>query len=148
LDVSNSTEHLGGLSRPVLQVRTHHQVSPRGTQHSSNPTAFRPHPLLERLAMKLEGSRRVGGQQRRSPWATDHNSLNPTLDPRIHRGNTTRRLLDLLNGLHFRKLHLLRLHVEDLRWIVELVARCSDTLECLDAMCHPPGVCSDPAPEL
>jgi len=66
--------------------------------------------------------------------------LTGSLDPRIRGGNTTRRLLNLLNGPHFRKLHLFWLHVEDLRWMVELVARCSDPLEGLGVMRHPPSV--------
>ena len=53
-------------------------------------------------------------------------------------GNITRRLLDLPNGLSFRKLVFQWHHMEDLRWITELVARCSDTLEYLDVKCYPP----------
>ena len=47
-------------------------------------------------------------------------------------GSTARRLLDLPNGVHFRRLTLSLTCVEDLRWTMELVARCSGTLECLD----------------
>ena len=50
--------------------------------------------------------------------------------------DVTRRLLDLPGGLRFRKLTLSWLHAEDLLWIMELVARCSNTLECLDVMGH------------
>ena len=44
-------------------------------------------------------------------------------------------LLELPNGLHFRKLAFLWDHVEDLWWIMELVVRCSHTLESLDIKC-------------
>ena len=47
-------------------------------------------------------------------------------------GNTVHQLLDLPNGLHFRKLVLLRFCAEDLRWMTELVSKCSHTLESLD----------------
>ncbi|KAF9645274.1 hypothetical protein BDM02DRAFT_3205327 [Thelephora ganbajun] len=45
-----------------------------------------------------------------------------------------RRLLDLPNGLHFRRLVFSSRDQEDLRRMEELVAACSDTLECLDVM--------------
>ena len=47
-------------------------------------------------------------------------------------GNPTRRLLDLPGGLHFRTLALSWSQEDDHRWIAELVARCSHTLESLD----------------
>jgi len=47
-------------------------------------------------------------------------------------GDIARQLLDLPNGLRFRKLALLRDHEMDVWWITELVARCSHTLESLD----------------
>ena len=53
-------------------------------------------------------------------------------------GYPTRRLLGLPGGLHFRKLALSLFQEDDIRWITELVARCVDTLECLDVDCHPP----------
>ena len=49
--------------------------------------------------------------------------------------NTARQLLDLPNGLHFRKLAIWWHCKEDLPWIMQLVVRCSDTLECLDVKC-------------
>jgi len=54
-------------------------------------------------------------------------------------GNVTRRLLDLPNGLHFRELVFWWFYEMDLSSMMELVARCSDTLECLDVRCYPPG---------
>jgi len=50
----------------------------------------------------------------------------PAMEP------TAGRLLDLPGGLHFRKLVLTLCLMENLRWIVALVARCSDTLESFD----------------
>ena len=49
--------------------------------------------------------------------------------------NTTRRLLDFPNGLRFWKLTSWWTCEEDLRWIMELVTGCSDTLKCLDVRC-------------
>lgn len=46
-------------------------------------------------------------------------------------GNTTRRLLDLPNGLHFQKLTLSSDCQEDLRWVTKLVRGCENTLEFL-----------------
>lgn len=48
------------------------------------------------------------------------------------------RLLDLPNGLRFRKLVFSWTHKADVPWIMELLIRCSDILECLDVMCHLP----------
>jgi len=45
---------------------------------------------------------------------------------------TVRQLLELLNGLHFRKLEFSCACEETLLRITELVARCSHTLESLD----------------
>ena len=56
-------------------------------------------------------------------------------------GLPARQLLDLPNGLHFRKLALSWCCKEDLRWVVELVLRCSDTLECLDVSRYLQGTC-------
>ena len=53
-------------------------------------------------------------------------------------GNIAHRLLDLPNGLHFRKLTFWWVHGEDLRWMIELVRKCFGTLECFDVKCHPP----------
>jgi len=51
-------------------------------------------------------------------------------------GNTARQLLELPNGLHFRKLALSWDLVEDLQWIMELVEKCSHALESLDIIHH------------
>ena len=67
-------------------------------------------------------------------------ALTGTLQLTLAEGIETvaRRLLDLPNGPHFRKLILSWRHEEDLRWMGELVVACSDALECLDfAYCFP-----------
>ena len=51
-----------------------------------------------------------------------------------------RHLLDLPGGLRFRRLVLSWFEEGDLRWITELVARCTDTLQSLHLSCHPPCV--------
>ena len=53
-------------------------------------------------------------------------------------GNTVRRLLGLPTGLHFRKLVFWWSHAKDFPWIMELLIRCSNSLECLDVMCNVP----------
>ena len=94
-------------------------------------------PLLEDLA--LDG---------RHVWASNDDEFDgpPTVLPStsptftgtleliLRQGGTgiVRQLLDLLNGLHFRKLKLLWREEEDFRWIVQLVVACSDTLEHVD----------------
>ena len=47
-------------------------------------------------------------------------------------GPVTRRLLDLPNGLHFRKLRILWTKDDDVQWINALVGECFDTLESID----------------
>ena len=54
-------------------------------------------------------------------------------------GNITRQLLDLPNGIHFRKFAVWWIHDEDLRWIMELVITCSDVLEFLNVRFYPCG---------
>jgi len=55
-------------------------------------------------------------------------------------GTTVCRLLDLPNGLHFRKINFLWAQEEAVRWVVELVVRCSHTLEFIDITCLWPGM--------
>ena len=54
-------------------------------------------------------------------------------------GDTVRPLLDLPNGLHFRRLTLSSYHGDSLRWITALVEECSDTLEFLHVAYTPGG---------
>ena len=52
-------------------------------------------------------------------------------------GDTARKLLDLPNGLHFRRLIFsLTCRRQDARWIMKLLMGCSNTLECLDVTCN------------
>ena len=52
---------------------------------------------------------------------------------------TAHRLLNLPNGLHFRKLQLDWSRTGDLHHITELVTACSGTLECLEITSPPEG---------
>ena len=51
---------------------------------------------------------------------------------------TVGRLLDLPGGLHFRKLVFRLFSEENFEWIMALVARCSDTVECVYISYFPP----------
>ena len=62
-----------------------------------------------------------------------------TLQLHLGMTSTAHRLLDLPNGLHFRKLNLSWHNAEELRWAVMLVVACSGTLECLDVTHDPDG---------
>ena len=62
-----------------------------------------------------------------------------TLQLHLGMTSTAHRLLDLPNGLHFRKLNLSWHNAEELRWAVRLVVACSGTLECLDVTHDPDG---------
>ena len=97
-------------------------------------------PLLEDLTLSGLGLLLGNDDDRREPQ-TIIPSFSPTfirsLDLPILEGteSITRRLLDLPDGLPFRKF---RWETRDLGGITELVARCSDTLECLDIACGRP----------
>ena len=54
-------------------------------------------------------------------------------------GRVVRQLLDLPNGVNFRKLLLWWFYKTDLPPMMELVAKCYDTLEYLDVRSYPPG---------
>ena len=53
-------------------------------------------------------------------------------------GDTARKLLDLPNGLHFRKLVFSLANNQDAQWVVKLLIRCSNSLECLEVTCNAP----------
>ena len=63
------------------------------------------------------------------------------LDLRLYRGiaGAANRLLNMPNGLRFRGLQLQWYRWEHLRYVVRLVAACSDTLELLDVTCMARG---------
>ena len=100
-------------------------------------------PLLEDLALVghngWEGDGNDLHEQRTVVTSTSGPVFTGTLELLLGGfGSTARRLLDLPGGLRFRKLVLLWHCVRDFRWIMELVVRCSDTLESLNIMRHPP----------
>ena len=98
-------------------------------------------PLLEDLSLTTCGTENdglnVGG-----PPTTIKPSISPVftgtleLTPLREIKHTVRWLLDLPNGLRFRKLRLSWAREGHLLWINALVKGCSDTLECLDVTCH------------
>ena len=105
-------------------------------------TLIRSSPLLENLTL-TGGGLSLGNDDDPHEPQTVVPSTSPPFTGSLElflegMGYTTRRLLDLPNGIHFRKLALWWICEEDIRWIMELVMGCSDTLECLDIECHPP----------
>jgi len=92
-------------------------------------------PLLENLT--LDGRVVVGwGLPPGSTGLSVSPPLTGTLELALSGGveSIARRLLDLPNGLHFRRLIFSWRNKEGSRWANELAAACSNTLECLDVM--------------
>jgi len=144
LDVDNGTWY---LNTPVASLALFHNFSPTLKSLRMCPIAFPcpelfdlvcSYPLLEDLTI-MGRDESSGNDENRGPQ-TAVPSTSPPLTGSLGlnifggMGNTARRLLDLPNGLHFRKLAFSWHYKEDLPWIMELVVRCSDTLECLDVM--------------
>ena len=108
---------------------------------------IRSSPLLEDLT--VVGHSESSGEDNNPHWlppgvSTTSPPLSGSLDLNIPggMGNTVCRLLDLPNGLHFRKLVFSWDLREDLRWITELVEECSHTLEFLHIACDSRGTSS------
>ena len=106
-------------------------------------TLIRSFPLLEHLSLighdtLLGDNSDPNGPQTSVPLALP--ALTGSLSLVMIRGieNTAQRLLNLSGGLRFRKFMFSWILKGDLRWIMELVVRCSDTLEYLDIRCRPP----------
>ena len=101
-------------------------------------------PLPEDLDLLARDGWRDGGDPYgpRAVVSSAWMPLSGSLDLRVlcRRGMSyaARQLLALPGGLHFRKLTLSWLVMEELRWIMELVERCSDSLECFVVKCCPP----------
>ena len=97
-------------------------------------------PLLEDLTLfglllpSSEGGDLHGPQIAASPTSP---ALTGCLDLHIRAGigPSARQLLDLPGGLHFRKLMLSWFREGDLRWVTELVVRCTNTLEYIGLEC-------------
>ena len=103
------------------------------------PELFNPvlsFPLLEDLTLSgHESSGQDGdphGSQNINPATSPlfTGTLDLSIPGRI--GHTSRWLLDLPNGLHFRELVFPWFHEEDSRWMTELLVGCSGTLEDVD----------------
>ena len=95
-------------------------------------------PLLEDLTMSGK-NKPLGWRDGNPHWSQNSDPSTPppltgSLDLCMPGGigYATRWLLDLPNGLHFRELKFPWFHEEDLQWMTELVAGCSDTLERID----------------
>ena len=101
-------------------------------------------PLLEDLTLAgLDIGRQDDHDDPREPQTAAPSTSPPlTGTLRLHIAgrieDTVCRLLSLPNGLHFRKLVFSQARSRDVRWIMELLIRCSDSLECLDIMCYLP----------
>jgi len=105
---------------------------------------IRSSPLLEDLFLRCEDKLSGNDDGPHGLQTAVHSTFPPltgtlNLDVIGGIGNTARQLLDLPGGLRFRGLVLARAHEEDLRWIMELVARCSYTLERLSVTCDISG---------
>ena len=92
-------------------------------------------PLLEDLALTVYDRFAISGDELTPAFSPSTSPpLTGTLEFPLQRGMTdaARRLLDLPNGLRFRKFDLIWRDEEDLRWTEKLVVACSNTLEYLD----------------
>ena len=104
-------------------------------------------PLLEDLALVSLGYRGVN-----VGWGTPSTSpkLTGSLELRMIEGirSTANRLLELPSGLHFKTIKVSWLSGEDAMSTIDLVSRCSDTLESLDIAHYLTGVLpSAPIPD-
>ena len=92
-------------------------------------------PLLEDLALVSRNRRRANGGWNIPPTSP---RLTGSLELRMIEGigSTTRRLLDLPNGLHFTKIAVPWFSGGDILSTMYLVSRCSGTLESLDITNH------------
>lgn len=86
----------------------------------------------------------LGFQRGDESWSTPLSSprFTGTLELRVLEGiqSITRLLLDLPNGLRFTKIAVRWLYEEDVEPAMDLVSRCSDTLEYLNITNFLPGV--------
>ena len=149
LDVDNGAWY---LNTPVVSLAPFHNFSSTLKSLRLCPIAFPcpelfdlvcSSPLLEDLTItgrdESSGSDDFHGSQTVVPSTSPPLAGSLGLNIFGGMGNTACRLLNLPNGLHFRKLAFSWHSKEDLPWIMELVVRCSDTLECLDVMCRLPS---------
>ena len=98
-------------------------------------TLVRSSPLLEDLTLSGHDAWFGGNDDLYEPQPVVPSAspaFTGTLDLAVHGGMeyTARQLLGLPNGLHFRRLRFLGVEEEEVRWIMELLTACSDTLEC------------------
>ena len=114
--------------------------------HSQVSHLARSLPLLEDLTLIGHDMSAVDGPL--DAVTSTPPALTGTLELFLHHGlvNTARRLLELPNGLHFRRFNLSWYAEEDLQWIMALVVACSKTLEYLDVSCELGGAVHSVSP--
>ena len=143
LDIDNDDDCFGAT---VLSLTPFHKFSPTLKSFRMGPI-FLPYPrlfdiicsfpLLEDLSLRGHDVSWVGDNNPYGPQTvipSTSPALTGSLDFHIPGGVgvTAHQLLELPNGVHFRKLVLSWAHKKDFSWIAELVVRCSHTLESLD----------------
>jgi len=138
LDVNNGKQFFGGSE---VSLTPFNKISPTLKSLRVDSTLV-PHPglfdlicsfpLLEDLS--LEGRDRWPGTRSQTVTRSTSPALTGSLNYHVlgGAGKIARQLLELPNGLHFRKVALSWDNRTDPLWIAELVARCSHTLESLD----------------
>jgi len=150
LDVDGGDQHYDGLGASEVSLSPFRELSPTLKSLHLGPILL-PYPglfdfilsfpLLEDLALTGFSDSQFNGDgphRQRTVIPPTSPPLTGTLGFYLHggAGNVARQLLDLPNGLHFRRLGFSRSHETDLWWIVELVTMCSHTLESLDVSSH------------
>ena len=106
--------------------------------HSQIIGLIRSLPLLEDLILIVSGSASNDDLDISGPPGATPPPSSPPLTGSLSLvlfkgiGPVTRQLLDLPNGLHFRKLRILWIREDDVQWINALVVECFDTLESID----------------
>jgi len=143
LDVDNGDQYLRASEVPLTPFHKFSstlrslRVCPITLPHPQLFDPIRSFPLLEELNLKGRDHLLYSGNDTRGPKTvplSDSPSFTGSLDLNVLGGSgyIIRQLLGFPNGLHFRKLAFSWDRKEDLRWVTELVARCSHTLESLD----------------
>ena len=138
-DLNVSLVPLFGFS-PILKSLRVSSAVPQGPQLFDLVLSF---PLLEDLTLICRDPSLNDGDEPHIP-RVDVPAPSPPFTGSLRLlqfrglGATVRQLLDLPSGLHFQNLGFLWLREEDVWWTMELVARCSQTLEFLDVAYHLP----------
>ena len=150
-NVQNSTYSKASLApfRRFLPTLKSLRVSCIWLPNAQIPDLVGSLPLLEDLALLVHGTENDDLKIDGPPTAIQPSTspvFTGTLELTLLQDMTriARWLLDLPNGLHFRKFRLTWPQEGYLRWINALVAECSDTLESLSVTHHAPGTITRP----